>query len=162
MKKILIFTTIFCMTLFVQSCANAKNAEEFAKHLQSVIASDDKASFRKMLNLQQSGGEAHKAEQIDYVFNSNSSNIRIMLMNEKTKIFVRPFTNVKGEPTEKFIIIYYNPNVIDFTKPISLDQLEAHWLSGYVETAIELTNDGWFFIDSAFYQGSSPSWVEDY
>ncbi|QSX37215.1 hypothetical protein [Shewanella sedimentimangrovi] len=162
MKKIIILTIILSISFFVQSCANAKSAEEFAKHLQSVIASGDKTSFRKMLSLQRPGDEGHIAEQVDYVFNSKSSKIRTLLMNNNTKIFVSPFINVNGEPTKKFIIIYYNPNIIDFTKPVSIEQLEEQWLNGYVETSVEFINDGWFFVDAAFYQGSSPSWGEDY
>ncbi|MGX5174220.1 hypothetical protein ACUR5C_09395 [Aliikangiella sp. IMCC44653] len=162
MKNILILIIILCTSFIASSCTKAKSAEEFAIHLQSIIANDDRVSFRELLKLQKPRDKAHKAEQVDYVFDNKSSNIRAMLTNEETNIYVKPFTNLTGDSTGKYIIIYYNPSVIDFTNSVSQEQLEAHWLSGYVETAIQSIGDGWFFVDSAFYQGSSPSWVEDY
>ncbi|QOL25258.1 hypothetical protein LP316_13290 [Thalassotalea sp. LPB0316] len=161
MNKFLIFINVLCITFSIQAGACSKNPEEFANYLQAIVARGDKISFQKLLALQLNG-EASKAEQIDYVFNSQLSNIRTMLMDEETKVFVKPFINLDGEATNKFLIVYYNPTIIDFTKPVSLEQLGKHWQSGYIETAIELVNDKWFFIDSAFYQGSSPSWFEDY
>lgn len=141
--------------------SEGSNVDDFAEFLLKTIENGDKYEFEKLLRSQD---RIDVEEQIEYVFNIDDGkfSIRSFILNHPIKTYTAPFLNENGDETNHYVIVFYDPRLIDFSEPLRRQDLVSYWNIGYVETKVICRKGDWVFEDSAFYQGTSPPWVEDY
>lgn len=136
---------------------------DFGRQIQQVIARGDLDTFSKMHPPSVDQTFIRDADYMCYVFEcmGNVSNIRKLMQNPETKILTSNITTEDVDEGTEYIIVFYDPNIIDMETVTSLEDLAPHWATAYAETRVQRLNGFWFFSNMAFLYGSELPWAED-
>ncbi len=163
MKRKLSVGLLIVMTVILGCLGGVEQPQRFAQELQEIILSGDVDAFEDICTATFPDQPDFIEDLVRYVFGDVTAqfSIRSFMLDQDLEIYVGPFGS--GEDgVKRWLVIYYDPAVIDFSTKVSPTQLEEHWQTGYVETVVECTDGVCVFPDTAFQYATSPTWVGDY
>ena len=160
---------LVCILLvFISIPANAGNelVQNFAGQILRAVKSNDRESL-KNLSCYPEQDQCVTDEGLKYVLGdgSETGEIRKVLIskNIKTRV-IGPFTFEEPLPNATYGIVYYNPEVVKFSKQGFMDVKvrEEQWNKGYVETLVTVIKGKVYLHRTIFYHGTHLPWEGEY
>lgn len=136
----------------------------FAAVLRNMIVEERRADFRVLPCFPQ---DCISDAQTEYVFGQGSdvSVIRTLLTKPgiRTKVY-GPLSEPESAEAETYVILYYDPVQVTFDQydRLTVNEREALWWKGYVETRVARKDEAWGFFETPFYYGAHLPFVDDY
>ena len=165
---------ILCMGLVVVVYAWPKSdneaARDFAVFLRRVIVEERTEDFRALPCVP---NDCNGKAQTEYVFGQDGrpSVIRALLTQPGIRVKVygplsepSEVSDVEEADQETFVILYYDPAQVVFDQygHLTVEEREALWWKGYVETRVARQDGVWGFYETPFYYGSHIPFVDEY
>lgn len=159
LSSFLLWSIIHCFAY-----ADAESAQQFAERLQGIIVNGEVEKFRKLSCVPT---DCVDEADVRYVFGGGDQGGFVKRFLGRSGVDIRVFGPFEYSETlsgDEYILMYYDPAVVDFDAEgyLSQEDREHLWWKGYVETVVSYKDEKWNFVYTPFYHGAHLPWADDY
>ena len=131
-------TLLILIILVMAGCYKAQpmSVNSFAEDLRNTILKSDKSRFINLVSSDKLAG-SYLDDLTKYIFSTSAPfSVRKFLLRDGILVYAKAFSSADDVRPKRFLIVYFDPLLIDFRRPVSLPKLKEQYNVGYVETEV--------------------------